>query len=113
MKGNLFIRGALPHEQDISPSLFQDVWPDLTPVRKAGGVYIEWINRPEWREIARTLVTTEWLGRAKVPDVPFENPDGTRLKVDTDYFNKKRNPTNPAPGPFENPGVGPIALKVW
>lgn len=113
MKGNLFIRGAVPHDKEVSPSLFQDVWPDLTPVRKADGVYIEWISQPDWRESARTLVTTELLGRAQVTGLPFENPDGSPVRIATDYFGKPGNESNPTPGPFENPGTGFLTLKVW
>jgi alpha-N-arabinofuranosidase len=113
MKGNLFIRGAVPHDQEVSPSLAQDVWPDLTPVMKADGVSIEWISRPEWQEAARTLVTTELLGKAGVSGARFENADGSPLKVDADYFGKRRNPDHPSPGPFESPGTGLLTLKVW
>lgn len=52
-------------------------------------------------EMKRQMVTTETLTRAIVPDLPFENPDGTMLKVDTDYLGNKRNAVNPSPGPFE------------
>ncbi len=43
----------------------------------------------------------------------IRQPDGTPLKIDTDYFGKKRNETNPSAGPFENPGEGKLKLKVW
>ena len=64
------------------------------------------------RNAATTLVTTDLLGKAKIPGVPYENPDGSALKIDTDYFGKPRNETNPTAGPFENPGTGPLTLKV-
>jgi hypothetical protein len=35
------------------------------------------------------------------------------LKIDTDYFGKKRNKANPSAGPFENPAEGRLSLKVW
>ena len=43
----------------------------------------------------------------------FENPDGSALKIDTDYFGKKRNKLNPTVGPFEESGNGKLKLKVW
>jgi alpha-N-arabinofuranosidase len=55
---------------------------------------------------------TALLGNTQVSKADFENPDGTPLKVDTDYFGKKRSGTNPKPGPFENPGTGPFSIKV-
>jgi len=47
-----------------------------------------------------SLVTTELLGKAKVPDAPFEKPDGTPYRLDTNYFERNRVPDNLAPGPF-------------
>ena len=46
-------------------------------------------------------MTTELLGKASIPDLPFENADGSPLRLDTDYFGKQRNADNPFPGPFE------------
>ncbi len=64
-------------------------------------------------ERTRKLVTTQLLGKAVIPDQAFENPDGTPLRIDTDYFGKKRNEKNPFPGPFEIPQGGKQILKVW
>jgi hypothetical protein len=60
-----------------------------------------------------TLVTTDLLGKAKIPGVAYENPDGSAVKIDIDYFGKPRNETNPTAGPFEAPGTGSLTLKVW
>ena len=51
-------------------------------------------------------MTTELLGRAKIPDLPFEKPDGSSYKLDTDYFGKMRNAESPFPGLFELPACG-------
>jgi alpha-N-arabinofuranosidase len=48
-----------------------------------------------------------------MPNAAYENPDGTPLKIDTDYFGKKRNEASPSAGPFEKPGEGRLKLKVW
>jgi len=60
----------------------------------------------------RVLVTTKLLGKAKIPDAPFEKPDGTPYHLDTDYFGKKRN-VNPSPGPFRIEGSKERSFKVW
>ncbi|MGA2255725.1 MAG: hypothetical protein ABSG53_13855 [Thermoguttaceae bacterium] len=57
-------------------------------------------------------MTTELLGKATIPNLPYERPDGTPKRVDTDYFGKQRNEADPTPGPFENPGQGDLQLKV-
>ena len=59
------------------------------------------------------IVTTESLGKAKIPDAPFVAPDGTPYRLDRDYFGKKRNAANPAAGPFALQGDEKIHLQVW
>ena len=36
-------------------------------------------------------MTTELLGKAAIPNLPYEQPDGTPIRVNTDYFGKPRN----------------------
>jgi len=45
--------------------------------------------------------------------LPYERADGSAIRIDTDFFGKKRDVSNPTPGPFERPGIGPLRLKVW
>ncbi|WP_370996182.1 DUF1565 domain-containing protein [Mucilaginibacter sp. RCC_168] len=61
----------------------------------------------------RKLVTGQLLVKAIVPDLPFENTDGSRLIIDKDYFGQKRNVLNPSPGPFEIVKSGKQRIRVW
>ncbi len=61
----------------------------------------------------RAFVTTDRLGKAAIPGLPFENPDGSALKIGTDYKGKERNEQNPFPGPFEITAGGTLKFKVW
>jgi hypothetical protein len=75
-----------------------------------------WITLPQgfnWPEVNRSLITTDVLGKAIIPDVAFEQPDGTPYRLDTDYFGNKRNGENPAPGPFCLQSDGALSFKVW
>jgi alpha-N-arabinofuranosidase len=58
-------------------------------------------------------VTTARLGKPTISGCAFENPDGSPITINTDYFGKPRNATNPTPGPFETPGTGTLTMKVW
>lgn len=55
---------------------------------------------------------TELLGKAKVPNLPYTQPNKTPYRIDTDWFGKKRNISNPFPGPFEPDSSGKQVLKV-
>jgi alpha-N-arabinofuranosidase len=65
----------------------------------------------KWQSPQQTvsIVTTELLGKARIPDAPFENPDGSPFTIDRDYFGRKRNTAAPNAGPFE----GGRDFKVW
>ncbi len=67
----------------------------------------------KWLAQKRELVTTKTLTNAIVPDLPFENVNGSPLRIDTDYFGKKRNSKNLSPGPFEINVSGKQKIKVW
>ena len=45
------------------------------------------------------MVYTGTLGKAFEPEEPFENPDGTPITFDRDYFGEHRG-TDVLPGPF-------------
>jgi alpha-N-arabinofuranosidase len=106
--GNVYYNGARPYAGEADPIVRPEVDPAVNLVD--ADLHLTWdATEPPAKS---TLVTTELLGKAKIPGLPYENPDGSPLKVDTDYFGKPRNPASPTPGPFENPGPGMLKLKV-
>jgi alpha-N-arabinofuranosidase len=114
MDGNVFVKGAKPSKHEAAPLVKPDFDPELKLVEKSGGFYLELNLEKAW-SIGRTrkLVTTDLLGKAAIPKLGYEQPDGTPIRITTDYFGKRRSKTNPTPGPFENPGHGNLQLKVW
>jgi len=112
--GNVFAKGAKPSKVDKEALIKADLDLGIKLTQKADGWYLTLSSDPAWAtEQPRKLVTSELLGKAVIPDLPFENPDGSPVKIDTDYFGKKRNPANPFPGPFENPIPAGTEVKVW
>ena len=88
--------------------------PSIEIISEPDGVFLEIALDKSWvTKQSRPLVTTEMLGKAAVPDLPFEQPDGAPYRIDTDYFGKQRNLENPFPGPFELPAGGKQKLKIW
>lgn len=83
-------------------------------IKENGHVYLEINLDKNWlQEQSRRLVTTQSLRPAIIPNLPFENTDGSFLKVDKDYLGKKRNFVNPSPGAFEIKQSGKQRIKVW
>lgn len=114
MSGNVFLNGALPSKHEQAPLVADGRDAGFVLVERADGLYLEGSVDPAWTAgPQRQLVTTELLGTAEIPGLPYENPDGTPLRIDADYFGAPRSAENPAPGPFAVPGGGAQALKVW
>jgi len=114
MAGNVFLKGAKPSTHEQNPIVLPAAGPGITLIEKPGGVYLEVTLDRAWADTqSRRLVTTERLGRAAAPGLPYERPDGTPYRIDTDYFGKKRNADNPFPGPFALPPGAKQTLNVW
>ncbi|HEX42549.1 MAG TPA: carbohydrate-binding protein [Phycisphaerales bacterium] len=114
MGGNVFLGSARPCSHEESPLVLPPFDPGLRLVEEDGAVYLHVKLDNAWaRQQTRRPVTTEVLGKAKVPDLPYEHPDGSPYRIDTDYFGNRRDPDNPFPGPFELAGDTEQVLKVW
>lgn len=50
-------------------------------------------------DFSSRMINTEVLGKAFEPEEPFENPDGTPIQFDADYFGGHRG-ADVLPGPF-------------
>ena len=114
MSGNVFLDGATPSAHEPDPFVRDDFDPGIEVLEKEDGVYLHITQDEAWRaERDRELVTTELLGRAKIPDLPYVHPDDTPIRIDTDYLGEKRDLANPSPGPFEHLADGEQVLSVW
>jgi alpha-N-arabinofuranosidase len=110
--GNVFSRGARPYGKETRALVLAGD-PRVKLVEQGGRFFLQLRLGREIGQAATAPVTTRSLGKAKVSGLPYENPDGSPLAVDTDYFGKKRSPARPTPGPFEQPGSGALELRVW
>lgn len=114
MDGNVFLGAAMPSAKEKYPLLVPGFSAEPKLFKKDGAFYLEMPFDPAWGESKeRPLVTTDLLGKAVVPDAAFENPDGSPLRIDTDYFGNKRDPANPFPGPFTRQAAAQAMIKVW
>lgn len=114
--GNVFIGNAKPAASE--PHAARVPAGALAP---ACSVTIE-AGRPLLRHTLPTLPTLAShpiddaaLGRACVTGLPFQDCDGSALKLDSDYFGRPHNAKNPRPGPFAEPAfpddVTPAATR--
>jgi alpha-N-arabinofuranosidase len=114
MEGNVFLQDAKPCKQEQEPLVKPEFDPALKLVQQPDGFTLELRFDKAWAaQRTRKLVTTERLGKAIIPQLPYERPDGSPIRIDSDYFGNRRAEANPAPGPFELAVGGMLRLKVW
>lgn len=111
--GNVYYRGAEPYAKETGHLLETKTDPKLKLEATGERFVLQFTPGPALKQARTTLVTTELLGRARIPGVRYENADGSPLQVDRDYFGKPRHKTRPTAGPFEKAGAGPLTLRVW
>ena len=104
MSGNVFLNGAKPSRHET----VSEINKRIGVTERANGFHLDFDMKDLWDvKPKRKLITTEILGETVISKARFENPDGSTLRIDTDYFGKSRSETEPTPGPFENP------LEQW
>lgn len=110
-EGNVYLNCALPAaQQEDSAQIEQD--PQVKIVREESAITLTMEVPAEWPNQKRPVVTGECLGRTAVSKLPYENWDGTELRIDRDYFGRLRSdPT--IPGPFAELAPGSVSLVVW
>jgi alpha-N-arabinofuranosidase len=114
MAGNVFLKGALSSRHEKDPLVQTKFDPEIKLDEEKDSVRLHITLDSKWAEKqSRPLVTTALLGRAKVPDLPYKQPDGSHYRIDTDYLGERRNTANPFPGPFELPRGGRHVLRAW
>lgn len=110
--GNVYLNGAQPFPGEEN-FLELETNPKINVLDEEGKVTLCFDFEKKINTVKTRIVTTDLLGKAIVPNLPFENPDGTHVKIDYDYFETKRKSGKPTPGPFEKPNKSENRMKVW
>ncbi len=98
---------------EINALVVKDFDASVSLLQQDQKIYLEIAFDKKWLAQKRKLVTTETLTKAIVPELPFEDVNGSPLRIDRDYLGEKRNVASPSPGPFEIKDSGKHKIKVW
>ncbi len=99
-EGNVYLNGARPWKKEVNCLVVEDgqeIRVEL--VEKDGEYYLETNVFDYIKDFHTRMINTEVLGKAFEPEQYFENPDGTPIRFDTDYFGNHRG-IQVIPGPF-------------
>lgn len=98
--GNIFLNGAAPSAKEKDFCQDREHQFEIRLEEKEDGWYL---NTDLWRflpKLKEKLIDTVMLGQAFEPEEKYENPDGTPICFNTDYFGAERN-SSPCAGPVE------------
>jgi len=103
-EGNVYLGGAKPWKKETKYLAVdgngQEIKVEL--VEKDGEYYLDTNIYDLIGDFTGRMINTEVLGKAFEPEQYFENPDGTPIRFDADYFGNHRG-IRVIPGPFAAP----------
>lgn len=109
---NMYLNGAISYEDEKNKLVKNDFSPEINILEKEDGVYLHCKLPEEFEEFLGEVQTTKTLGRVRIVDMEFENPDGSELILDTDYFGERKTDRHVI-GPINQLKKGNNQVKVW
>lgn len=108
--GNVYLGGAKPWKKEKNKLVDKKAEVKVELVEKNGHCIVKTNMFDFMKDFTTGIVTSDILGKAFQPEQRFENPDGSAITFDSDYFGDHRG-LCAVPGPF----VGKESLKkaVW
>jgi hypothetical protein len=113
IEGNLYYNMAAHCDKEVKFVESPSYDPEVTLQEEGDHGYLQFTFDDAYYNFKGEIVNTKLLGKTIVSKVIFDNPDGTSLRIDKDYFGNFRSDDNNSAGPFTNLPKGKSALKIW
>ncbi len=113
IEGNVYYNESKPSKNDANFINTTEYNPEVKLIEEGENVYLQFKPDLLYFKHKLKIINTDVLGKTKISKAFFENPDGTSLEIDEDYFGNKRLYDNSNAGPFANLSTGVKVLKVW
>ncbi len=110
---NLYLNKALPSVIETNFVENRTLDPEISLSQEDDGYYLNIKVDGSFGKVKTQMVNTALLGAAFQTETPFENPDGSPVTIDNDYFGDIRKSNTPMVGPLQNLKVGENKIKVW
>ncbi len=110
--GNVYLGASVPSKKDTGFVKLPDFDAKVKLEFKDGNPVLKMDMPEQIKDVYCPLVTTQLIGKTKISELPIENPDGSQVKVNVDYFGRKRDVNNIVPGPFVKLSKGENNFKI-
>jgi len=112
-ENNLYLNGAVQHKSGLNEVVFKNDETEIRIEEKEDGFYLYLNAKGDLRNVESKIINSFDFGEAMVPEVLFDNPDGTPVLFNVDYFNKSRERNSNLAGPFSNLSMKNNTVKLW
>lgn len=104
-EGNTYLNGAKPNKNEVNGLHVENTSQNImVELKEQDGQYqLETNLYEQIKSFNNRMINTDILGKAFEPEALFENPDGTPIRFDKDYFGNHRG-VDVIPGPFAAAG---------
>ena len=112
INNNVYLNGAVPFERELNKLVAAGFDPEISITEEEDGVYLTCCLPEGFAEVHGEIPTTKSLKPVRVANADFENPDGSEVTLDRDYFGERRTEKSRV-GPFAHLQPGRNRIKVW
>lgn len=110
---NLYLNRAVPYKNGVNELVIDNPEVNIRIEEKEDMVYLQIISDSNFPGRDCRIVSGPDLGEAMVPEAVFDNPDGSLLFFNRDYYNESRHSGENKAGPFANIGTIGDKIKLW
>jgi hypothetical protein len=110
---NVYYSGAEPSDKETGAIVISGHDPGLKLEEKGNSIYLSFKGDDDFKTRRLKIISSDDLGRARIPKARFDNPDGTDLIIDKDFSGNRRTPDNNLAGPFAGGEREVSIFKVW
>ena len=97
--GNAYLGGAKKWKKETNCFVDEKAEVKVELKEKNGKIFLETNVYDIIKDYTNGIIDSDTLGKAFQPEQRFENPDGSLIRFDRDYFGDTRG-INALPGPF-------------
>ncbi len=102
---NYYGDGVPPYDRDFTSVSCETKSFAKIEREENGDIYLSLTLDERFASLCPLPVNTERLDMPRISEAPYENPDGSPISIDGDFFGHPRG-KNPTSGPIENLGAG-------
>ncbi|MFC2087518.1 right-handed parallel beta-helix repeat-containing protein [Bacteroidota bacterium] len=112
-QNNLYYNGAKQYKKEVNSEVVDIFDPQVKIFMENNKIFLELNFDSTIFSMKTSMVTTKSLGTASMTHLPYENSDGSELKINSDFFGNKKKTESPMVGPFEEIEMGKLTINVW